>query len=92
MRLAVDVVSLCFVLHTRGTKHLLDVSADQLRTYAALNIKQLQQLYLNMTGQSLATTDYNATLQACRGLARRILDTETERSYLVHDDEDEERG
>ena len=78
MRIVIDVTAAKFelVLNPSKRNHYVEGDATVSRTYSALTLAQLRQLYLNTTGFALACQDYNAALQTCKHLAIRILTTE----------------
>jgi hypothetical protein len=78
MRLAIDKTDLRFELHLRKAGHL-DGDVTVGRTYSALTLEQLRVLYYNTTGHNIECLDYNATLQACKHLAERLLTAAQER-------------
>jgi hypothetical protein len=88
MRVLIDADACLFALQLAPSGRTVEGAASINRTYSALTLAQLQQLYLNHTGFTLATTDYNAAVQTCKTLAIRLLTTEQKGGYRVHEDDE----
>jgi len=74
MRIVIDTADCRFALHLNPrTPGTIEGDACVSRTYSALTIEQLRRLYYNTTGYTVECDDYNATLQACKYLAIRLL-------------------
>lgn len=83
MRITIDIAEAKFALVLNPSKpdRYVEGDATVSRTYSALTLAQLQQLYTNTTGFALTCADYNAALQTCKHLAIRILTTEGGTAY-----------
>lgn len=88
MRVLIDADACLFALQLAPSGRTVEGDATVSRTYSALTLTQLQRLYRNHTGYTLGTTDYNAAIQTCKGLAIRLLTTESKGGYIVHEDEE----
>jgi len=80
MQVIIDKDTCTFLLRLRpNTTSLIQGDATVNRTYSALTLAQLQALYQNSTGYAIECPDYNATLQACKSIALRLLSAAAER-------------
>jgi hypothetical protein len=93
MRILIDKAACVFMFQLTGKNPtVIEGDASVSRTYSALTLAQLQRLYRNHTGFTLATTDYNAAVQTCKALAIRLLTTESKGDYRVHEETEGSAG
>ena len=92
MRVVIDVTEARFLHIIAPSKpdQCLEGDATVSRTYSALTLRQLQRLYENTTGFALTTSDYNATLQACKFLAIKLLTLERSYVYALEKEDGQE--